>query len=81
MTLSPLSVDSQDFPIVSMYQCVDASLVTLPGLALPEDSAGDGNRKYRWRALAFWNVEVASATGAACDFCAKSSATRANGRQ
>ena len=28
-------------------QCVDANRVALHGLALPEDGAGDGNRKYR----------------------------------
>ena len=29
-------------------------------------------------ALAFWNHEVASATEAACDFCVKNDAIRAN---
>ena len=43
-----------------------------------EGGAGDGNRKYRWRAPAFWNHEVANAKGAACDFCAKNAAIGAN---
>jgi hypothetical protein len=29
----------------------------------------------------FWNHEVASATGAACDFCVKNDAIRANASQ
>jgi hypothetical protein len=45
------------------------------------NGAGDGNRKYRWHALAFWNHEVANATGGACDFCVKSDAIRANASQ
>lgn len=45
------------------------------------NGAGDGNRKYRWRATASWNHEVARATGAACDFCVKIGATRANASQ
>jgi hypothetical protein len=53
--------------------------------ALAGIGAGDGNRngnrKYRRRGLAFWNHEVASATGAACDFCVKNGATRANASQ
>ena len=49
--------------------------------ALAGSGAGDGNRKYRWRALAFWNHEVASATGAAYDFCVKNDAIRANASQ
>ena len=40
--------------------------------------AGDGNRKYRWLPPVFWNHEVASAPGAACDFCVKNAAIRAN---
>jgi hypothetical protein len=43
--------------------------------------AGDGNQKYRWRALASWNQEVACAKSAACDFCVKDAATRANASQ
>jgi hypothetical protein len=62
-------------------QRLEANLVALRGLALPENGAGDGNRKYRWRALAFWNHEVASATGAACDFFVKNDAIRANASQ
>jgi hypothetical protein len=42
------------------------------------DGTGDGNRKYRWRALTHWNHQVAIAMSAACDFCAKSRSTRAN---
>jgi hypothetical protein len=40
-------------------------------ISLKESGAGDGYRKYRWRGLAFWNHEVASAAGAARDFCVK----------
>jgi hypothetical protein len=48
---------------------------------LKGNGAGDGNRKYRCRALAFWNHEVAIATGVACDFCVKNRAIRANASQ
>jgi hypothetical protein len=58
-------------------QRLDPNFVALHGLALPENGAGDGNRKYRWRALTF----CARTTGAACDFCVKIVAKRANASQ
>src|ERR1700733_10854686 len=47
-------------------------------LSKVKSGSGDGNRKYRWLPPVFWNHEVASAPGAACDFCVKNVAIRAN---
>jgi hypothetical protein len=45
------------------YTALQADLTGWHWPALAGIGAGDGNRKYRWRGLAFWNHEVASATG------------------
>jgi hypothetical protein len=36
-----------------------------------EGGAGDGNRKYRWRAPTYWNHDVANGQSSACDYCVK----------
>ena len=67
MVACEISTNASERPPTD-YTALQADLTGRHWPALAGNGAGDGNRKYRWRALAFWNHEVASATGAACDF-------------